>query len=504
MVSRLVVGCGPVGASLVETLSARPGDLLVLDDSERRVRRLRERGVSASQADVTDRESLADAADAPSSLVVAGADPATNLAAAEVAREAFPEALLVAYAGDDPDPDHLDGLRSLADDVIDPAAVTTDYVMERAGDAGIQVRKLRRAFWNLSEPLAIVTHDNPDPDAIASAVSLARIADSFDVEADVCYYGEITHQENRAFVNLLEFDLTQLGPDADTEKYGGFALVDHSRPGVNDQLPPDTPVDIVIDHHPPRAPIEGKFVDLRSDVGATSTLLVEYLQALGIDLDEQVATALLFGIRVDTDDFTREASPADFEAAAAVVPLANFGTLERIESPSVSGDTFETIASAIRNRRQRGQVLTSCVGDLPDRDSLAQAADRLLGMEGVTTTVVYGIREGTIFISGRARGADIDLGETLRDAFAPIGSAGGHADMAGAQIEVTDTVLDPTTDPDFDEQAEEVELSAETVAGDLETFIEDRFFDALDARPRRERRGVATDSASAFPLDGGE
>ncbi len=33
----------------------------------------------------------------------------------------------------------------------------------------------------------------------------------------ICYYGEISHQENRAFVNLLEFDLRNLDADSPDE-----------------------------------------------------------------------------------------------------------------------------------------------------------------------------------------------------------------------------------------------------------------------------------------------
>lgn len=495
MVDRLVVGCGQVGHLLVEELADRPGELLVLEENERHVTRLREAGTSAKQADLTDPETLRAEGGTVTTVLVAGEQPARNRDRVTAVRTAFPDALVVAYAGTDPSDDDLAHFRRVADEVVDPTRATAEFAVQRAGDEGHNLRQLRAAFRAVSDPLAIVTHDNPDPDAIASAVALRRVATALGVEAKICYYGEITHQENRAFVNLLGFDLTQLDGDTDLSEYGGFALVDHSRPGVNDQLPTETAVDIVIDHHPPRAPVDAAFVDLRSEVGATSTLLVQYLQAFGLDIDETVATGLLFGIRVDTDDFTREASTADFEAAATLAPRADFGTLERIESPSTSDDTFDTIASAIANRQRRGSVVTSSVGDLSDRDSLAQAAERLLELDGVAVTVVYGLKDGVIYISGRARGTELDLGETLRNAFDQIGSAGGHADMAGAQILVTDTTLDPTTDPDSDHGEDDgdgvdTSFAAADVAGDLEAFITGRFYEAFDSRPHHETAGL--------------
>ncbi|PSP55152.1 DHH family phosphoesterase [Halobacteriales archaeon QS_1_67_19] len=437
MVSRLVLGCGTVGQTLVEALADAPGSLLVIDEAAERVETLREQNVSATNGDPTDRAVVASAADEPDVVVLAAEEPSANRRAASLAADLFPDAYVIAYAGRDCDPDLRREFADLADRTIDPIDVLTEHLLAvTLGEYAVKSANLRRTLRSIDGRLAVFMHDNPDPDAIASAVALCRLAEAVGVEAKPCYFGEISHQENRAFVNLLDLDLHNFESDAEFDRsaFGGIALVDHSRPGVNDQLPEDTPVDVVIDHHPPNEPVEGRFVDLRSDVGATSTLLAEHIQRLDVELTENVATGLLYGIRVDTKDFSREVSTADFEAASYLLPSADAATLERVESPSVSADTFETVARAIRNRRIEGDVLATCVGRLSDRDALAQAADHLLNMDGITTTLVYGFRNGTVFVSARARGTNIDLGETMRTAFGQIGSAGGHADMAGAQI----------------------------------------------------------------------
>jgi nanoRNase/pAp phosphatase (c-di-AMP/oligoRNAs hydrolase) len=477
MTSRLVLGSGSLAGSVVNALAERPGELAVLADDENAVRTLREEGVAAEEGDPTDRAVLTERD--PDSVVVATDDPERNLAAARAARDAFADVFLLAYAGVDPSAETVSALESVADRVVDPGAVTTDRVLETTGEESVRTRKLLAVLRDLDGPLAVVTHDNPDPDAIASAVALERIADNAGIEADICYYGDISHQENRAFVNLLEYDLRNLDDDAGIEEYAGVALVDHSRPGVNDGLPEDTAVDVVIDHHPPRLPVDARFVDLRSEVGATSTLLVDYLDRLGLTPDEATATGLLFGIRVDTDEFTREVSPADFEAAAFLLPYADLSTLERIDSPSVSADTLETIARAIRNRERHGPALVSGVGRLNDRDALAQAADQLLDLEDVTTTFVYGIIDGTVYVSARARGTNVDLGETLRDAFGQIGSAGGHADMAGAQLS-----LGLLADADADD---------ESLTAVVDDIVTDRFVDAFDSRTHRVIQDIYPD-----------
>jgi nanoRNase/pAp phosphatase (c-di-AMP/oligoRNAs hydrolase) len=116
-------------------------------------------------------------------------------------------------------------------------------------------------------------------------------------------------------------------------------------------------------------------------------------------------------------------------------------------------------------------VLATGVGRIRDRDALAQAADRLLAMEGVSVVLVHGILDDTIYASGRTRGAGVDIGETLRDAFGQIGSAGGHADMAGAQIPLGIWA-------DVDEALDE------TLASAVTENINGRFFETLSAMRR--------------------
>jgi hypothetical protein len=304
--NRLVLGCGSVGLSLVERLADRPEPLVVVVADERRADALREEGVDARSLERTDPDALRTVVGTVDSVVVAPDDGERLLALARTAAEAYPEAFLLACLDANMGDAERRAVADLADRTVDPMTETADYVTDRAGDDGIRTRKLKRVLRDIDGTLAVLAHDNPDPDAIASAVGLTRLAKASGTDATACYYGNINHQENRALVNLLEYDLRNLAPDEDVRaEFDGFALVDHSRPGINDGLPESTPVDIVIDHHPPRAPVEARFVDLRSSVGATSTLLAGYFDKLGMEPPADIATGLLYGIQTDTKDFRR-------------------------------------------------------------------------------------------------------------------------------------------------------------------------------------------------------
>ncbi len=471
---RLVLGCEAVDRTFLDRLDDRSTSLLVLLDDGERSEALREAGIDARRVDLTSVGDIRTVAGDVDSVVIAPSGTDRLRRIVETATVAYPNAFVMACLDEHVTPADRDAIEADVDRLVDLPAETARKLTERAGDDGIRARKLRHTLSNIDGTLAIFAHDNPDPDAIAAAIGLRRIATAFGVDAVACYYGEINHQENRALVNLFEFDLRNLSPDDDLSEFDAFALVDHSRPGVNDSLPEGTPIDIVIDHHPPRGPIQAGFVDLRSDVGATCTLVEHYLSGFGIDPGEALASGLLYGIRTDTQEFSRGVSIADFEAAAGLVETANGERLRRVESPSVTAETLETLGRAITNRSVDADVLTTCVGEISDRDTLAQAADRLLEMEGITTTLVFGYTDDTVYVSSRARGADIDLGEVIREAFAQIGSAGGHADMAGAQIPVG-ILTDGTGEDDRGAVIEEV--------------VSERFLEAL---------GVTPDHAAAF------
>ena len=287
-----------------------------------------------------------------------------------------------------------------------------------------------------SDELTIVCHNNPDPDCLASALALGRIAAAAGIdERRILYSGDISHQQNKAFVNLLEVDLLPFDSSLVTDRAEGslLALVDHSLPGANNHVPEGTPIDIVIDHHPAEG-VTATFVDHREDIGATATILTEYVAELELEPDSTLATALLFAIRRETLGFLRGMTRAEYDAGGFLHGFADGSLLRQLASPAVSGATVDAIADAIENRVVQGSVLISHVGRTRERDALPQAADYLATLEGVDTAIVFGIINDSIQFSGRSTDARIHIGDVLQNAFEDVGSAGGHREMAGGEI----------------------------------------------------------------------
>ncbi|AGB39330.1 DHH family phosphoesterase [Natronococcus occultus] len=301
------------------------------------------------------------------------------------------------------------------------------------------------AILECRDSLAIACHDNPDPDCLASALALETIADEAGIEdVTIAYGGEISHQQNRAFVSLLELSLRALA-ETDVGDYDAVAFVDHSQPGANTELPATVRPEIVVDHHP-GDPVEGEFVDVRVDYGATATIFVEYLEELGIEPTSRLASALLFALHRERLDFVRNPTAREYETALAIYPRADLELLDQLYGSAFSAPTLDAIGRAIATRQQRGSSMVATVGRTTETDALPQAADYLLNLEGVDTVLVYGVVDDAIRLSARSIDPAIHIGEAVSDGFDELGSAGGHHDMAGGRIELAAIAED--VDPD--------------------------------------------------------
>src|SRR6476620_2049496 len=86
--------------------------------------------------------------------------------------------------------------------------------------------------------LLILTHDNPDPDSIASALGLQLLLNEElpKLKVDIAYGGYIGRAENRAMIRLLKIDLLHASR-IDWSDYDATGLVDTQPGSKNHSLP---------------------------------------------------------------------------------------------------------------------------------------------------------------------------------------------------------------------------------------------------------------------------
>jgi nanoRNase/pAp phosphatase (c-di-AMP/oligoRNAs hydrolase) len=430
----VAIGCGSLGFSVVREFAKRDKKILAVDLSKERVEVLRDENYDAIIGDARDEELYKRFDyDKVSVILLLTPDNEVNKAAIESIRRVSKDVFIISRANNQKVKEEMEKIG--ADFVVTPSESMKSTVIKAVNkmETFRKIKKFKEVIESVKGgKLGIFAHDNPDPDAISSALALKEIARNYGVESDIIYYGEIFHQENRAMVNLLEIPLVR-GGEVDLSSYTKFALIDVSAPGVNNSVPSNLEISIVIDHHPAES-IEAEYYDVRTDAGATATIMTDYLKELKLSPSRTLATALFFGIKTETDEFKRNTRTADFTAAAFLYPFVDHELIEKIEGPAISTETLDVLGTAIKNRQIFSSFLISFAGFISDRDALPQAADFLLRLEGISTVLVFGVVKEKVYISARNKDVRINIGETLKVAFGDVGSAGGHAHSAGGQI----------------------------------------------------------------------
>lgn len=310
------------------------------------------------------------------------------------------------------------------------AATVTDYL-----------RRSREKLRDLCDIAAdarkvlILTHDNPDPDALASCVALRHVLKhAARRDSVIAHGGSIGRPENRTVARSLRAGMRPWR-DIDVRGYRVIALVDTQPRTGNHALPPEVTPSVVIDHHQVRnASWDARFTDIRTDYGATSTILTEYLQALDAPIPRRLATALFYGIQSDTRNLARSRHDADRWALTHLFPLIDPRQLAAIEHARVTRHHFEIIRRAIDHAMVYGDLVLSEIGRVESPDDVAESSDELIRLENIRWAAAMGMHNGDLYISLRSGGRSAEAARVLRRVVGRMGSAGGHGDMAGARI----------------------------------------------------------------------
>lgn len=297
--------------------------------------------------------------------------------------------------------------------------------MSDDNDAGARVQALRE-FAAESRVLPILVQFDPDPDAMASALAVRTLLDRSESASPIVTLGQVTRPENRRMAQLLDLKVTPITED-ELHGFDRVVAVD-VQPIVS-----SPPVFAVIDHHPERHGYDAVLKDVRSDVGAASTILTEYLCAAGEDrINSRLATALLYGIRTDTDLLLRGAVSADVKAYAFLQDRADQVLLRRIGRPSVSLSVMQSLGRALAGVRTRAGLAAAFMGELsPEESHIAPSlADIILALEGVSLSAAATILEGELVLNLRSVGEGTGAGAVARALAEVEGKGGGHSAMA--------------------------------------------------------------------------
>jgi len=286
-----------------------------------------------------------------------------------------------------------------------------------------------RNLLNPRERVGILLQPDPDPDGIACGYALRSILGRKRTTAPLISFGEVQRPENRALLEALGIDVVTVTPE-ELDEFDSLVLVD-VQPNVFGEHPPARvlSVDVVIDHHPERTGYDAVIRDIRPSYGATATILTEYLRAAGVELNPKLATALLYGIKSDTQLLGRETSQRDMHSFAYLHASYSPALLRRIERPALPIDGLRALGRALSQSEIREGIHLLVLGRVRE-DVIPQVADMALQAEGAEWAVAAGIVGSDLVFSVRNVGYVRAAGEVVRAVVEGLGVGGGHRSMA--------------------------------------------------------------------------
>lgn len=298
------------------------------------------------------------------------------------------------------------------------------------------IKELIKAISGLKEgrSLYIQTHNFPDPDAIASAFGLQSLLSHFGIKSKLCSVGQIDRISAARMISSFGIELFEYNEIKANMSEDDYIIC------VDSQKNAGNITDIIgdevacIDHHPTITPVEYKYKDVRI-TGACASIITQYFFDEKITPSPDVAAALLYGIKMDTMQFSRGVTPLDVDMFGYLLPLCDNKKLKSLETNNIEFNDLKAYGAAIENIHLLGtngfaQIPFACADGL-----IGAISDFILALDEVDVAVVYSIRDAGVKFSVRSERDDVDAGKLANLTLKTLGGGGGgHATMAGGFV----------------------------------------------------------------------
>ena len=276
------------------------------------------------------------------------------------------------------------------------------------------------------------THNFPDPDALASAFGMQVFLRAHGVESTICYSGEVEKNSTKKMFEVFHIEAFEIDEITDMSPEDYIVTIDGQKFNSNLTDFPGNEV-ACIDHHPTMIPCAYEYSDLRI-CGACASIVADYFMKSKTTLDCNTATALLYGIKMDTDSFNRGVTDFDIEMFAFLHKIADNQIIISLSHNNYEIQDLYAYGEAIRNIKIYDNVgFASISFDCPDA-LVAMISDFILGLDVVEFAVVYAARNGGYKFSVRNETKSYHAGTVTARALKDIGDGGGHFAMAGGMI----------------------------------------------------------------------
>jgi tRNA nucleotidyltransferase (CCA-adding enzyme) len=282
----------------------------------------------------------------------------------------------------------------------------------------------------------ITTHLNADFDALASMVAAKKLYPQALLVFPGSQEGNLRDFFIRSSFYFLDFTRAR---NVDPEEIKRLILVDTrqaSRIGKFEETALSGEVDIhVYDHHPDSPDDVHGSLEVVKPLGSTTAIMTQILAERGLDPTPQEATIMALGLFEDTGSFTfSSTTPEDFQAGAYLLQHgADLNIVSQMVTRELTVEQVALLNDLIANasRFQVGgvEVVLARATTSHYVADFAVLVHKFMDMENLQVLFALAQMEDRVFVVGRSRLPEVNVGEILADL-----GGGGHEYAASAAI----------------------------------------------------------------------
>lgn len=285
----------------------------------------------------------------------------------------------------------------------------------------------------------IQTHNFPDPDAIASAYGLQQLLKYRGINATICYKGKIDRYSTDKLRELLCVEMQNIEDLEDILTDEDEVILVDAQKGNSNIINMTGDEIICIDHHPVFEKYEYRFTDIRPEVGACASIIAQYFFENNVPMTREIATALTFGIRMDTRGMSRGVSKLDMEMLYQMFEVCDQDLIYVLENSTLYFEDLLAYSKAISSIEVYDTISFADTGRNCPEALIASVSEFMLALIEVDFSIVYSRKDEGIKLSVRSERPDLDAGKIINKALEGIGNGGGHASMAGGFVPFSGT-----------------------------------------------------------------
>lgn len=310
------------------------------------------------------------------------------------------------------------------------------------------------------DDIVIQCHDNPDADALASGFAILKYLLSKEKNALFAYSGRFLLKKSNLTIMTSELKIPVFyagGTAQVLEKLSkgerkvnkiGLLVTADSQYGQGNLSAFEAENVATIDHHQ----ISGRLPamnEVRPFIGSCSTIVWDMLRKDGFDVnsDEDLPTALYYGLMTDTNNFAELHHPLDRDMQDSL--KVKFTAITRFRNSNISKDELGIAGDALKHAVFWEEYRIAMVAAKPcDPNILGIISDMALEVDSIGTCLVYSLLESGVKISVRSCIREVKANEMAAFISEGVGNGGGHIIKAGGfmqreMLEKKGVVYDP-------------------------------------------------------------